>query len=316
MKKQRTGIRRLVALTLLRAPGVCLPSPRAFINFNMRKKLYLFAPLLVAALLLLYTSPAARAQKDGGDAKPQADETKKAAAAKADEKALAIVAQAVEALGGPAYLGVRNVTSKGNFTQFRDGQSGVPSTFRDYLVFPDRERTEFKGAGVSFIQVNTGDTGWTFEAKAKKLADVTPEQTDSFRKAMRTSIDNLPRGWWRAEGASLTYVGRREAGLARRNEVVRLTYPDGFEAEFEFDAREKLPAKVLYKGAGEDGERVEEEDRYAQFLTIDGARFPFIIDHYRAGVQSSRVNYDTVEINKPVPDSLFAKPADVKAIKF
>jgi hypothetical protein len=274
----------------------------------MRKTLYLFAPPLVAALLL-FTPAGSRAQRDVGDSKPKAT-------AKVDEKALAVVTRAVEALGGPAYLGVRSVTSKGNFTQFRDGQSGIPSTFRDYLVFPDRERTEFKGAGVSFVQVNTGDGGWTFEAKAKKLSDVTPEQAETFRTAMRTSIDNLPRGWWRAEGAGLTYVGRREAGLARRNEVVRLTYPDGFEAEFEFDAREGLPAKVLYKGAGEDGERVEEEDRYAQFLSIAGARFPFVIDHYRAGQQSSRVNYDAVEFNKPVPDSLFAKPADVKSIKF
>ncbi|HEX8188136.1 MAG TPA: hypothetical protein VF586_07295 [Pyrinomonadaceae bacterium] len=278
----------------------------------MRKTLYLCAAPLAAALLL-FTPPASRAQKDGG-AKPQADAPK--AEAKADEKALAVVARAVEALGGPAYLGVRSVTSKGYYTQFREGQSGIPSTFRDYLVFPDRERAEFKGAGVNFLQVNTGDTGWTFEAKSKKLADVTPEQVEGFRTAMRTSIDNLPRGWWRAEGASLAYVGRREAGLARRNEVVRLTYPDGFEVEFEFDAREGLPAKVVYKRPGEEGERVEEEDRYAQFLNIAGARFPFVIDHYRAGQQSSRVNYDTVEFNKPVPDSLFAKPADVKSIKF
>lgn len=279
----------------------------------MRKTLYLFAPPLVAALLL-FTPAASRAQKDGGDTKPQAGAPK--TAAKADEKSLAIVARAVEALGGPAYLGVRSVISKGYFTQFRDGQSGIPVTFRDYLVFPDRERTEFKGGGLNVLQVNTGDTGWVFEAKAKKLSDVTPDQVENFRTAMRTSIDNLPRGWWRAEGASLVYVGRREAGLARRNEVVRLTYPDGFEAEFEYDAREGLPAKVIYKRPGEEGERVEEEDRYAQFLAIEGARFPFVIDHYRAGQQSSRVNYDTIEINKPVPDSLFAKPSDVKAIKF
>lgn len=278
----------------------------------MRKTLYLVALSCLAAPLL-FTIPASRAQ-DG--AKPKADESKKPAAAKADEKALAVVARAVEALGGQAYLGVRTVVSKGYFTQFQDGQSGIPVTFRDYLVFPDRERTEFKGGGTNFLQVNTGETGWSFDGKKRLIADVTPEQVESFKTTLRTSIDNLPRGWWRAEGASLTYVGRREAGLARRNEVVRVTYPDGFEAEFEYDAREGLPAKVLYKRPGEEGERVEEEDRYAQFLTISGARFPFVIDHYRAGQQSSRVNYDTIEVNKPVPDSFFAKPADIKTIKF
>ena len=276
----------------------------------MRKTLLLLAPVCLAAVSLL-TLPASRAQ-DG--AKPKADAPK--AAAKVDEKAQAIVARAVETLGGAAYLGVRTMVSQGYFTQFRDGVGGLPASFRDYLVYPDRERTEFKGAGIRLVQVNTGETGWVFEAKAKKLTDVTPDQAADFRTAMRTSVDNLLRGWWRAEGASLSYVGRREAGLARRNEVVKLSYPDGFEAEFEFDAKEGLPAKVVYKRQNAEGEMVEEEDRYAQFLTIEGVRFPFVIDHYRAGQQSSRVNYDTVEFNKPVPDSLFAKPADVKAIKF
>ena len=277
----------------------------------MRKTLYLLAPACLAALLL-FSTPAARSQ-DGAKSRPDAP---KAPAAKADEKALAVVSRAVEALGGAAYLGVRTVVSQGYYTPFREGAGTLPISFRDYLVFPDRERTEFKGAGVRSVQVNTGDTGWLFEAKAKKLTDVTPEQAADFRTTMRTSVDNLLRGWWRAEGASLAYVGRREAGLARRNEVVRLSYPDGFEAEFEFDAREGLPAKVSYKRQNAEGETVEEEDRYAQFIAIEGVRMPFVIDHYRAGVQSSRVNYDRIELNRPVPDSLFAKPADVKAIKF
>jgi hypothetical protein len=276
----------------------------------MRKTFFLaLAPACLAALSLL-APPAARTQ-DG--AKPKMD-APKPQAAKVDEKAQAVVTRAVESLGGAAYLGVRTMVSQGYFTPFRDGISGIPDTFRDYLVFPDRERTEFRGSRV--VQVNTGDTGWLFEARKKALTDVTPEQADGFRTAMRTSIDNVLRGWWRAEGASLTYVGRREAGLARRNEVVKLSYPDGFEAEFEFDAREGLPSKVVYKRLNAEGETVEEEDRYAQFISIGGVRTPFVIDKYRAGVQSSRVNYDKVEFNQPVPDSLFAKPADVKSIKF
>ena len=281
----------------------------------MRKTLYLFAPACLAALSL-FTLPVSRAQ-DGAKPKPDAP---KIPAAKVDEKALAIVARAVESLGGTAYLGVRTMVSQGNFTQFRDGVGGVPASFRDYLVYPDRERTEFKSAAVRSVQVNTGETGWIFDAKSRDkvnaIKDITPEQAADFRTVMRTSVDNVLRGWWRAEGASLTYVGRREAGLARRNEVVKLSYPDGFEAEFEFDAKEGLPSKVIYKRLNAEGETVEEEDRYAQFISIGAVRAPFVIDHYRAGVQSSRVNYDKVEFNTAVPDSLFAKPADVKSIKF
>jgi hypothetical protein len=277
----------------------------------MRKTLYLLAPACLAAALSLFTPPAAGKQ-DG--AKPKADAPK--AAARVDEKAQAVLARATEALGGAAYLGVRTMVSQGYYTQFRDGVGGIPISFRDYMVYPDRERTEFKGGGSRSIEVNTGESGWVFDAKKKALIDMTPERVDGFRTAMRTSVDNLLRGWWRSEGASLSYVGRREAGLARRNEVVKLSYPDGFEAEFEFDAREGLPAKVVYKRQNAEGETVEEEDRYAQFIAIGAVRAPFVIDHYRAGVQTSRVNYDKVEFNQPVADSLFAKPADIKSIKF
>ncbi|MBV9925411.1 MAG: hypothetical protein JOZ96_10380 [Acidobacteria bacterium] len=272
----------------------------------MRKTLYLFAPAFVAALLIFTPQPS-RAQKEDAAAKPKP-------AAKVDEKALAVVSRAVEVMGGQSFLGVRTITSKGYYTEFREGISGIPDTFRDYVVLPDRDRTEFRGS--KYIQTFAGDAGWAFDGRKRALVDLTPEQMEGIRTTLRTSTDNILRGWWRAEGASLSYVGRREAGLARRNEVVRLNYPDGFEVEFEFDAREGLPAKVLYKKANAEGERVEEEDRYAQFLTIQGARFAFVIDHYRAGQQASRVNYDAVEFNKPVPDSLFAKPADIKTIKF
>ena len=50
-------------------------------------------------------------------------------------------------------------------------------------------------------------------------------------------------------------------------------------------------------------------------MTIDGVKMPNIIDHFRAGSQTSRINYDSVELNRPLSDSLFARPANVKAVK-
>ena len=232
-----------------------------------------------------------------------------------DEKAEQIVARAVAAVGGNAYLAVRTTIGRGLITPFVKGVSQDPSSFTDYTVLPDRERTEFRGGGNRSIQANTGSTGWLFDAAARTLKDQPPADIENFQLSLRTSLDNLLRGWWRKEGATLTYVGRREAGLARRNETVRLTYPDGFTIDYEIGAKDNLPAKALYKRKTAEGEDVQEEDRYARFLTVNGITLPYVIDHYRGGEQASRISYDTIEFNANVPDALFVKPANIKAIK-
>ncbi len=232
-----------------------------------------------------------------------------------EEKAEKILQRAVTALGGAAYLAVRSSIGRGLYTPFSEGRSSLPSSFIDYIIYPDKERTEFRGGGTKVIQTNTGDTGWLYDGASKTLKDMTPKQIADFKQAMRTNVDNLLRGVWRKEGAQVAYVGRREAGLAKRNEALRVTYADGFIVEFEFSAQDGLPAKTLYRRTNTEGEEITEEDRLAQFINTNGIGSPFVIDHYTAGIQTSRINYQSIEFNPAIADTLFARPASVKAVK-
>ena len=236
------------------------------------------------------------------------------------DQAEKIVQRAIQAVGGDRYLTVRTVIGRGFFTDYKDGVSGIPTRFMDYIAYPDRERTEFSGGGARLIQTNDREKGWIFDGAAQTLKDQNAVQLEDFRLAMRTSVENLLRGWWRKDGAALSYIGRREAGLAKRNETVRLTYSDGSWIEYEFAAADGLPAKVLYqrkqkKPDSDEMENITEEDRLYKPITIDGVVAPYVIDHYRNGVQTSRINYESVELNKPIADSLFTKPASIKAVK-
>jgi hypothetical protein len=241
-------------------------------------------------------------------------------ASSVDEKSKAIIDRAIEVLGGANYLNVKSAISKGFFTAFHDGASQLPQRFLDYIVYPDRERTEFTALGVKSIQTNSGETGWTFDGEVKKLSDQSPAQVEEFKRVMRTSLENVLRGWWQKEGGKIVYVGRREAGLAKRNETIRLTYPNGFWIEYEFGARDGMPAKILYKRVRKDpdsGDEVEttEEDQLLKFITVQGITAPWVIDHYINGKQVTRINYEDIKYNQPVDEALFAKPADVKKIK-
>lgn len=265
---------------------------------------------IVTLLLLVLSCSAISAQQDSAP-KPSPENT---------AKAEAIVNRGIEVLGGSAYLSVQTVVGRGFFTAFHDGMSQIPARFLDYIAYPDKERTEFTGDGIRVIQTNSGETGWLFDGATKSLSDMKGAQIEDFKRSMRTSVENLLRGWWKKENATLSYIGRREAGLARRNETIRLTYPDGFWIEYEFAAKEGLPAKVIYKTTkkkadSDESEELTEEDRLAKPITISGITAPWVVDHFINGTQTSRISYEAIEYNRALADTLFAKPANIKGLK-
>lgn len=237
-----------------------------------------------------------------------------------DEKSQQIIDHAIETLGGQKYLGVQTVIGKGFYTSFKDGISQLPARFLDYIEYPDRERTEFSGGGIKTIQTNTGDTGWMFDGAVKKISDQTPKQVEDFKQGIRTSLEYLLKGYWKKDGGKITYVGRREAGVGKRNETIRLVFPDDWWIEYEFGARDGLPAKIIYKRERKDMDSgdvvwMTEEDQLFKFIAVDGVTAPWVIDHFVNNKQTSRINYESVQYNQKFADNLFAKPADIKSIK-
>jgi len=263
---------------------------------NLNRKMIKLSQLLTVFALLLGMAISSPAQ-----------------AVKTDEKAEAILAKAVQKLGGERYLQVKSIVGSGNYSVFREGQPQITQNFIDIIVFPDRERTEFKTGGTKYIQTNVGETGWLADTGAKVIKEQDKDQIEGFRRTIRTSLDNILRGSWKKD-AALSFAGRREASLGKRNNVVRLTYADGFTVEFEF-SDEGFPMKSVYKRTNGEGAELKEEDRYAQFIETQGVFAPFIVDHFQNGAQTSRINYLKIEYNKTIPDSIFNKPADAKELK-
>jgi hypothetical protein len=230
-----------------------------------------------------------------------------------DSQAEAVLKNAVQTLGGEKYLNSRSQIGRGKFSTIKDGVNVSFQSFVDVIVFPDKERAEFKGSGVRTVQTNAGASGWVYDGDQDLIKNQNEQQIANFRRGLRTSLDNLLRGGWRGD-AALTYAGKRQASLGKRNDVLKLTYKDGLVVEFEFDA-DGLPQKAIYKRTGGDNEEIKEEDHYAQFVETDGIKAPYIIDHLINGIPTSRINYESLEFNKQVSESVFAKPSNPKELK-
>jgi len=235
------------------------------------------------------------------------------AAAQSETEPKEIVDRAIRRIGGPKYLGVTSQVGRGKFSSLREGSVVSFQSFIDVIVFPDKERTEFKGGKTKFVQTNVGMAGWVFDGDHEVIKEQTEAQIENFQRGMRVSLDTLLRGNWKGKG-ELAYVGKRPASLGKRNDVVRLKYADGLSVEYEF-ADDGTPMKASYKRVDAEGEEVTEEDRYAQWVDINGVLTPFIIDRFTNGKRSSRINYESMEYNVRVPDSIFDKPSNIKELK-
>ena len=116
-----------------------------------------------------------------------------------DEKAEAVIKKAVDILGGDKYLQVKSQIGRGKYHIIREGTLLSYQTFVDVIVFPDSERTEFKFAGAKTVQTNSGGSGWIFDGAAQTVNEQSAEQVKNFKRGLRTSLDNLLRGYWRGK---------------------------------------------------------------------------------------------------------------------
>src|SRR3989442_5065342 len=85
--------------------------------------------------------------------------------AQAQTKPNQLIDQVIDALGGPAFLDVKDIHTTGRFFAFTRGQLSGSDIFSDYIKFPDMERVEFGPLTRRTTQINRGKEGWKIVGK-------------------------------------------------------------------------------------------------------------------------------------------------------
>src|SRR5438046_6268194 len=70
-----------------------------------------------------------------------------------------LIDQMIDALGGPAFLDVKDIHTTGRFFAFTRGQLSGSDIFCDYIEFPDMMRVEFGPVTRRTTQINRGKGG-------------------------------------------------------------------------------------------------------------------------------------------------------------
>ncbi len=225
----------------------------------------------------------------------------------AAQKAKSLVQQSIQALGGAAYLSIRDVKQVGRGYGFdRTGASrgvGLPFT-RSYTYF-DRERYDFFRDG-DWVIIHTGNKGYettyhgTREQDAEEIADYLLRKEFTLEKVLKQ---------WAADPKTAFFYEGETIAETKRVHQITLMNASNQGVTLYLDLKTLLPVKKTFTWRNtEMREMWEEADMYDNYRLVDGVQTPFLLTSTRNGKMYSQRFLNAVSYNNRFPDSLFTPP--------
>jgi hypothetical protein len=216
-----------------------------------------------------------------------------------------ILQQAVEALGGSAYLGVRDVTCTGRLSQF--GHSGELSGFEKFIDFtipPDKDRTENLPKR-NIIQVFNGDKGWVLDRGG--VSDAPENEVHHYVEDIQKDLDNVLRNRVKEPNMIFRYAGPDIVDL-KESDWVELVDTENRTIRIAIAKSTHLPVRKVVETRDPNTRlRWDEIEYYSNYHPIDGVETPFQITRERNGIKIYQVFFDECHYNTSVSPSLFTK---------
>jgi len=222
-------------------------------------------------------------------------------------KANKIMQQAVQALGGDAYLNLRDVTCTGRIGQFdRNGQLTGYGKFLDYAKPPFMDRTENLPQH-NEIDVFNKDTGWNLDRGG--VSDQPQSAVTDFQEGVKKDLDYLLRRGIHDPGMVIRYDGQDVVDL-KEADWVQLIDPDDRTIRIAFDSTTHLPLrKTVESRDPKTRTTVSELEYYSLFFPANGIQTPKQVTRARNGKTTLQIFYDKCDYNTGLSDSLFTKQA-------
>jgi len=260
-----------------------------------------FLPMTLAALLLLATPLATRTQ------------TAEDAGAQNAKKARVCLDAMVQALGGPAWLNIKNQVRQGHLAAFFHGKPDTGTTkFWEFHSWPDHDRIEYT-AHRDVVQFYLGRVGWEVTYKGK--APLPQEQVDDYLRRRDHSIETAIKVWLNDPKTILVYEGQR---LAERHlaDQVTLISAQNEAVTILTDAQTHLPLRrtfewrdPLYKDKNLDAEE------YDDYHLVDGLPTAFTITRFKNDDMTRQQFLDHVTYNQDLPADFWSVDAADHRIK-
>ena len=218
-------------------------------------------------------------------------------------KAKALLDQAIQALGGDAYLRIQDMTQQGRTYSFHRGEATSTGVlFWRFVRFPDKERIELtKQRDVA--DVFNGVRGYeitykgTTQLDAKILAD--------YLRRRDHSLDLVLRKWINEPGVALFYEGPAVAA-DKPAEQVSIMNTKNDSVTLYIDSTTHLPLKKSFTWRDPtDNLPNKEEEIYDAYRPTQGIMTAYSLTRFYNGEMSNQRFLNTVTYNNSLNDAMF-----------
>ena len=246
---------------------------------------------LLIALLLLLGSASAQTPA------PSAPQDESA------QKGRALLNQTIAALGGPAYLNVKDMSQQGRSYSFYHGAArGVGILFWLFWKAPQMERVELTKQR-DVIYIYNSDKG--YETTFRGTRPIEQKDLDDYLRQRDYSLANVLRNWVNQPGAVVFYEGPAFAGNAATDQVSIINSKNQSVKLF-LDVNTHLPVKKSFTVRDpESRERDLEEELYGNYHLVQGVQTPFDSSRLHNGEVTRQRYVNQVRYNTGLADSLF-----------
>ena len=261
-------------------------------------------------ILVLVCSAWAQADAPARPPAPQASApspSQSQAAVPADQenahKAKAIIDQGIQALGGQAFLTIRDREQQGRVFGFHHGRaSGGGTVFWSFSEFPDKERVEItKERDIAELYV--GDKAYEITYKGARAIEE-KDRLDYMRRR-RFSLDTVLRTWVTDPGVIFLYEGPAIAAQHSSDQVTLINSQDESVTLY-FDTDTHLPVKKSFTWRDPvDRQKNLEEEVYENYRQVSGIMAPYNVTRFFNGDMSNQRFLTSVTINQGLDEAMF-----------
>jgi hypothetical protein len=219
-----------------------------------------------------------------------------------DPKAQQVLDRVIQALGGPAFLKVKRLTTRGRIYSIRDEATSAYAPFESYVEYPDKRRFSY-GKNPPVILINNGDSAWELD-RMGQTTQMT-EQVWRWKISTYYSLENLLRLRIHEPGVLIQPGG---VDFVDNVATQSLDMVDAQATQLKLDLNRQtlLPVSVIYRVRDpKANDWTEFADVYSDYKNIDGVITPMHIARFMDGERVSEVFRSFAHYDDDYPATYF-----------